>query len=77
MAPPPGSDPERRAWVLGILIGLPLTTKAADREDDNNRFVRGDVPCDGDSLDPKRASRRFPSHQGNRCQIALGEETTT
>lgn len=23
--PPPGSDPERRAWVLGILIGLPLT----------------------------------------------------
>jgi uncharacterized membrane protein YccC len=25
MAPPPGSDPERRAWVLGILIGLPLT----------------------------------------------------
>ena len=25
MAPPPGSDPERRAWVLGILLGIPLT----------------------------------------------------
>jgi hypothetical protein len=29
MVPPdssqPASDPERRAWVLGILIGLPLT----------------------------------------------------
>jgi len=25
MTPPPGSDPERRAWVLGILSGLPLT----------------------------------------------------